>query len=170
MNIEIKRNISNTKKSVSSEYPNTKKFVENRGEAEVLSKLRSVWIFWWNTIPSFWYSISNISIWRENRGECWLNLCNTMIASDSFVLRGTSYSPHCSCKREMFPCIWYAIGKFSGRQRISLSTNFPSLTCTGKLVEILCFPLNSKFPVGKILKVFLGDHSITKWQHDFSGN
>ena len=45
-----------------------------------------------------------------------------------------------------------------------LSTNFPSLTCTGKLVDkkILCFPLNSKFPVGKILKVFLGDHSIAK--------
>ena len=37
------------------------------------------------------------------------------------------------------------------------------LTCTGKLVDkelILCFPLNSKFPVGKILKIFLGDHSI----------
>ena len=38
MNIEIKRNISNTKKSVSSEYPNTKKFVENRGEAEVFEQ------------------------------------------------------------------------------------------------------------------------------------
>ena len=39
-----------------------------------------------------------------------------------------------------------------------------SLTCTAKLVdkEFLCFPLNSKFPVCKILKVFLGDHSITK--------
>ena len=34
-----------------------------------------------------------------------------------------------------------------GRQKISLSTNFPSLTCRGKLVnkEILCFPLN--FPL-----------------------
>ena len=50
-------------------------------------------------------------------------------------------------------------------ERISLSTNFPSLTCIGKLVdkEILCFPLlNSKFTVGTILKVFLSNHSITK--------
>ena len=49
--------------------------------------------------------------------------------------------------------------------KVSLSINSPSLTCTGKWVdkEIFCVPLNSKFPVGKILKVFLGDHSITKW-------
>ena len=39
---------------------------------------------------------------------------------------------HCSCKREIYPlsskfpsCIWYASGKFSGRQKISLFTNFP---------------------------------------------
>ena len=77
---------------------------------------------------------------------------NIMITLDSFVplreCKPHNYFPHCSCKREIFPlsskfptCIWYACGKFSGRQRISLSTNFPSLTCTGRLVdkEILCF-------------------------------
>ena len=93
-----------------------------------------------------------------------------MIASDSFVLRG-NVNLVAHTRGKCFLCLLnfqhaydMQVGKFSGRQRISLSTNFPSLTCTGKLVdkEILCFPLNSKFPVGKILKVFLGDQSITK--------
>ena len=89
-----------------------------------------------------------------NSGCYWTN---TMIASDSFVFPGNVnlvFPSYCSCKREIyrlsskFPsCMWYASGKFSGRQKISLSTNFPSLKCRGKLehIEILCFPLN--FPL-----------------------
>ena len=48
-----------------------------------------------------------------------------------------------------FPsCIRYASGKFSGKQRISLFTNFPLHVNEGKLVgkEIFCLPLN--FPLG----------------------
>ena len=64
-----------------------------------------------------------------------------MIASDSFVFPGNV--------NLVFPHAYdmHASGKFSGRQKISLCTNFPSLTCRGKLAnkEILCFPLN--FPL-----------------------
>ena len=77
-----------------------------------------------------------------------------------------------SCKRDIFPLsllnfphAYDMEREISGGQRVSLSTNFPSLTRAGKLVdkEILCFSLlNIKFPVSMILKVFLGDHSIAK--------
>ena len=54
-----------------------------------------------------------------------------------------------------FPsCIRYASGKFSGKQRISLFTNFPLHVNKGKLVdkEIFCLPLN--FPIIIVMPVF----------------
>ena len=45
--------ISNTRKSVSSGYPNTEKFVENRGEAEVFEQIsRYLDILIKHTLPS----------------------------------------------------------------------------------------------------------------------
>ena len=68
-----------------------------------------------------------------------------MIASDSFVLRGNV--------NLVSPSLLMQEGHAYDMQ-------------AGNLVEdkeFLCFPQNSKFPVGKILKVSLGDHSITRW-------
>ena len=98
-----------------------------------------------------------------------------MIASDSFVFPGNVnlVFPHCSCKSEIYPlsskspsCILFSSGKFSGRQKISLSTNFPSLTCRGKLAnkEILCFPLNFPLAWGKFRRQSTHCPSVTEYE------
>ena len=66
-------NISNTRKSVLSGYPNTEKCVEKRGLGRFLSTSRCLDILMKHSSECLILHLKQISILRENLDEIWLN-------------------------------------------------------------------------------------------------
>ena len=60
--------------------------LKNEAVGRVFSQLRGVWISWWNTLPSVWYSISNTSVFKEKiEMKVGLILCKCFITYPNSV-------------------------------------------------------------------------------------